>query len=95
MIFIDTDVIPLLYMDSYSQLKQILRGAIESVRIKWVEFIENLRAFFPQGQRKLSVIIRCPKWVSVCKVGFDGTVDRGIFNFTDLGGAGGRGAVNW
>ena len=79
MIFIDIDVIPLLYMDNncYSTLlKQILRGAIESVHIKWVEFIENLRAFFPQGQRKLSVIIRCPKWVSVCKVGFDCTVGR-------------------
>ena len=89
MIFIDTDVIPLPYMDNYSTLlKQILRGAIESVHIKWVEFIENRRAFFPQGQRKLSVIIRCPKWVSLCKVGFDCTVGRGIFNFRDLGGAG-------
>ena len=40
--------------------------AIESVpvkrgvRIKLVEFNENVRAFFPQGQSKLSVIIRCP-----------------------------------
>ena len=34
-------------------------GVIESVRIKWVEFRENARAFFPQGQSKLSVIMRC------------------------------------
>ena len=40
--------------------------AIESVpvkrdvRIKLVEFKENVRAFFSQGQSKLSVIIRCP-----------------------------------
>ena len=39
--------------------------AIESVHtdessqcIKWVEFRENVRASFPQGQRKLSVIMR-------------------------------------
>jgi len=32
-------------------------GAIESVRIKQVEFIENVRAFFPQGQSKLSIIM--------------------------------------
>ena len=28
-------------------------GAMESVRIKRVEFRENVRAFFPQGQSKL------------------------------------------
>ena len=40
--------------------------AILGVRIKWVEFRENVRAFFPQGQSKLSVIMRCPyKRVSV------------------------------
>ena len=28
---------------------------------KWpIEFIENVRAFFPQGNSKLSVIMRCP-----------------------------------
>ena len=27
--------------------------------IKWIEFRENVRAFFPQGQNKLSVIVRC------------------------------------
>ena len=39
------------------------KGAIESVRInggsahiEWVEFRANVRAFFPQGQSKLSVI---------------------------------------
>ena len=34
-------------------------GPIESVRIKRVEFRENVKAFFPQGQSKLSVIMRC------------------------------------
>ena len=34
--------------------------AILGVRIKWVEFGENVGAFFPQGQSKLSVITRCP-----------------------------------
>ena len=33
---------------------------MESVRIKRVEFRENVRAFFPQGQVELSVITRCP-----------------------------------
>lgn len=70
-------------------LKQILRGTIESVHIKWVEFIENLRAFFPQGQRKLSVIIRCPKWVSVCKVGFDCTVGQAFLTLGIWVGRGG------
>ena len=27
--------------------------------VKWVEFRENVRASFPQGQNKLSVIMRC------------------------------------
>ena len=30
------------------------------VRIKLVQFRKYVRAFFPQGQRKLSVIMRCP-----------------------------------
>ena len=34
--------------------------AISGVRIKRVEFRENVGAFFPQGQSKLSVITRCP-----------------------------------
>ena len=40
--------------------------AMESVpvksgdRIKLVEFKENVGAFFPQGQKKRSVIMRCP-----------------------------------
>ena len=29
---------------------------IGSYRVKRIEFKENVRAFFPQGQRKLSVI---------------------------------------
>ena len=32
--------------------------ATESVRIERVEFRETLRVFFPQGQSKLSVIMR-------------------------------------
>ena len=44
---------------------------MESVRIKRVEFRENVRAFFPQGQSKLSVIMRCPYKAGVNKVGFD------------------------
>jgi len=36
-------------------------GAIESVCIKRVEFRDKLgRAFFPQGQSKLSVMMMCP-----------------------------------
>ena len=37
-----------------------IEGVIESFHIKRVEFGENVRAFFPQGQSKLSVIMRCP-----------------------------------
>ena len=37
-----------------------IEGAIESFHIKRVEFRENVRAFFPQEQRKLLVIVRCP-----------------------------------
>ena len=33
-------------------------GAEENVQIKWVDFTENVRTFFTQGQSKLSVIIR-------------------------------------
>ena len=35
-------------------------NAIESVHIKPVEFREIARAFNPQGQSKLSVIMKCP-----------------------------------
>ena len=35
-------------------------GDIESVRIKGIEFIENVIAFCPKGQSKLFVIIMCP-----------------------------------
>ena len=51
----------------YSQFLLIpdTEGTKESVLIiklgwYWVEFRENVRAFFPQGQSKLSVIMRCP-----------------------------------
>ena len=42
-------------------------GPIESVRIKRVEFRENVWAFFPQGQSKLSVIMRClfKSWIAL------------------------------
>ena len=36
-------------------------GTIECVRIKRVEFRENVRAFFPREQSKLSVIMSCPE----------------------------------
>ena len=35
------------------------KGAIESARIKGVEFREAARTFFPQEKSKLSVIMRC------------------------------------
>ena len=44
------------------------------VSIKQVEFRENVRIFFPQGQRKLSVIMRCPYQAGVHNAGFYSTV---------------------
>ena len=51
-------------LQSNSVIMDTEAGAIESVHtyevsqcIKWVEFRENVRASFPQGRRKLSVII--------------------------------------
>ena len=47
-------------------LNKDTEGAIENVhinggvRIKRVDFRENVRAFFPQGQSKLSIIMRRP-----------------------------------
>ena len=41
-------------------VKMDTEGAMESVRIKRVEFRENARAFFSQRQSKLSVIMRGP-----------------------------------
>ena len=41
-------------------------GAKESVRIKRVEFRENVRAYFHQGQGIRSVIKRCPSVLSGC-----------------------------
>ena len=40
-------------------------GGRENVRIKRVEFREDVRAFFLQGQSKLSVVMRCP-YISEC-----------------------------
>ena len=53
-----------------------------SVLFKCVEFKENVRAggppcvraFFPQGQSKLSIIIRCPYKAGFRKAGFDCTL---------------------
>ena len=41
-------------------------GAKESVRIKRVEFRENVRTYFHQGQGIRSVIKRCPSVLSGC-----------------------------
>ena len=43
-------------------------GAMESVRIKQVEYRKNLRAFVPQGQRKQTLACNIGvriKWVSL------------------------------
>ena len=54
-------------------------GVIESARInggvsiKRVEFRDNVMAFLPHGQRKLSVIMKCPYCVGICKAGIDCT----------------------
>ena len=40
---------------------------LTAVRTRPVEFRENVRAFFPQGQSKLSVIMRCPGYSGVHK----------------------------
>ena len=49
-------------------------GAMESVCIKRVEFRGNVRAFFLQGQSKLSMIMRCPYYGGCCIVGFKSTL---------------------
>ena len=43
---------------------------LTGVRIKRVEFRDNDRGF-PQGQRKLSVITKCPYKAGIRKAGFD------------------------
>ena len=48
-------------------------GDIESVRVNRVEFRENVGAFFPQGQNKLSVIMMCLYKAGVRKAWFDCT----------------------
>ena len=47
----------------YSRWVPLLTG----VRTGLVEFRENVRAFFPQGQSKLSVIMRFPGYLGVLK----------------------------
>ena len=38
-----------------------------------VEFRDNVMAFLPQGQRKLSVIMKCPYYAGIRKAGLDCT----------------------
>ena len=45
----------------------------QGVRIKRIEFRENLRAFFPQGQSKMSVIMRGLYKAGVHKAAFNCT----------------------
>ena len=48
-------------------------SVLTGVDIKQVEFRENVRAFIPQGQSKLSIIMMCRYEAGVCKAGFDCT----------------------
>ena len=52
------------------QEKSVRCPQLTGVRIKRVEFRENDRGF-PQGQRKLSVITKCPYKAGIRKEGFD------------------------
>ena len=65
----------LIYFSSHSDLSKVKPhkyGHIDCLYFKkQVEFRENVRSFFPQGQCKLSVIMRFPYWAGVCKAQFD------------------------
>ena len=52
------------------QEKSVRCPQLTGVRIKRVEFRDNDRSF-PQGQRKLSVITKCPYKAGIRKAGFD------------------------
>ena len=52
------------------QEKSVRCPQLTGVRIKRVEFRDNNRGF-PQGQRKLSVITKCPYKAGIRKAGFD------------------------
>ena len=52
------------------QEKSVQCPQLTGVRIKRVEFRDNDRGF-PQGQRKLSVITKCPYKAGIRKAGFD------------------------
>ena len=52
------------------QEKSVRCPQLTGVRIKRVEFRESDRGF-PQGQRKLSVITKCPYKAGIRKAGFD------------------------
>ena len=54
------------------------------VRIKRVEFRENVRAFFPKEQSKLSVIMRCLYLASLRKAEFDDRWMRNILDLSDV-----------
>ena len=49
------------------------------IEIFEIEFTENVRAFFPQRQSKLSVVMRCPHQAGVCKGRFDCILLRNHF----------------
>ena len=48
-------------------------SVLMGVGIKQVEFRENVKAFCPLGQSKLSIIMMCRYEAGVCKAGFDCT----------------------
>ena len=60
---------------SQSPVNTDTEGAVESIRIKLIELRVNVRAFFSKGQRKLSLIMRCP-YAVVCLMMFG--AKRGI-----------------
>ena len=65
-------------------------GAIESFRINRVSLLsgsnlrKNVRAFFPQGQSKLSLIMRCPYKAGVRKAGCEYNEDGFLKKFNPL-----------
>ena len=59
------------------QEKSVRCPQLTGVRIKRVEFRDNDRGF-PQGQRKLSVITKCPYKAGIRKAGFDCIVQLSV-----------------
>ena len=60
------------------QEKSVRCPQLTGVRIKRVEFRDNDRGF-PQGQRKLSVITKCPYKAGIRKAGFDCILQLSVF----------------